>query len=41
VAEAARLLGIERERLLDPDERDALDGRRSPQGVVIPAPADR
>jgi phosphoketolase len=41
VAEAARLLGIERERLLDPDERDALEGRRSPQGVVIPAPADR
>lgn len=39
VAEAARLLGLERERLLDAAERDALDGRRNPQGVVVPAPS--
>jgi phosphoketolase len=38
--EAARLLGLERERVLEPAERDALDGRRNPQGVVVPAPSD-
>ncbi|HVQ74168.1 MAG TPA: xylulose 5-phosphate 3-epimerase [Candidatus Binatia bacterium] len=40
VAEAARLLGVERERVLDLDERDALDGRRNPQGVILPPPGD-
>lgn len=38
-AEAARLLGIERDRVLEPAERDALDGRRSPQGVIVPIPS--
>jgi phosphoketolase len=39
VAEAARLLGLERDRVLEPAERDALDGRRSPQGVIVPIPS--
>jgi phosphoketolase len=39
-AEAARLLGIQRDRVLEPAEREALDGRRDPQGLVVPAPAD-
>jgi phosphoketolase len=34
---AARVLGLARERLLDPAECAALDGRASPEGVIIPA----
>lgn len=36
VAEAARLLGLPRERLLDATELEALDGRRSPHGIIVP-----
>jgi phosphoketolase len=32
---AARLLDLDRARVLEPDELAALDGRRSPMGVVI------
>jgi phosphoketolase len=40
VAEAAGLLGLERERVLEPVEREALDGRRNPQGVLVPAASE-
>jgi phosphoketolase len=36
---AARLLGIERARVLEPAEREALDGRLNPEGVILPRPA--
>ncbi len=36
---AARVLGLPRERLLDAAEGAALDGRASPEGVIVPAPA--
>lgn len=36
VAEAARLSGVARERLLESREIAALDGQISPQGVIIP-----
>lgn len=36
VAEVARLLDLDRGRLLDPAELEALDGRRTPHGVVVP-----
>ena len=36
---AARLLDLARESLLDEAERRALDGRASPEGVIVPAPA--
>jgi phosphoketolase len=36
VAEVARLLDVERERLLDAPELEALDGRRNPHGIVVP-----
>lgn len=36
VSEAARLLDLPRERLLEPTELQALDGRTSPHGVIIP-----
>jgi hypothetical protein len=39
VAEAAGLLGLARDEVLGPAERDALDGRRKRQGVVVPAPS--
>jgi phosphoketolase len=35
----ARLLDLPREALLDEPERLALDGRASPEGVVVPPPA--
>jgi phosphoketolase len=38
VAAAARLSGVERERLLESSELAALDGQLSPQGVIIPEP---
>jgi phosphoketolase len=41
VLEAARLLGTDPARLLEPAEREALEGRRSPQGVIVPARRDR
>ncbi|HXF93220.1 MAG TPA: hypothetical protein VNK46_10740, partial [Nitrospiraceae bacterium] len=34
--EAARLMELPRERLLSAEELEALDGRRSPHGVIIP-----
>jgi phosphoketolase len=37
VAEAARLFDLERERLLGAAELQALDGRISPHGLIIPA----
>lgn len=37
VLEAGRLLGMEPERLLEPAERETLQGRRTPQGVILPA----
>jgi phosphoketolase len=37
VAEVARLLDLERERLLGVAELEALDGRISPHGLIIPA----
>jgi phosphoketolase len=36
---AARLLDLPRERLLDDAECAALDGRATPEGVIVPAPA--
>ena len=33
---AGRLLGMERRQLLSPEEIEALDGRRSPHGLVLP-----
>jgi phosphoketolase len=36
---AGRLLGVPRDALLNADEQAALDGRRSPEGVIIPPPA--
>ena len=39
VEAAARLLGIPREHVLDEPERAALDGRASPEGVIVPAAA--
>lgn len=36
-AEAARLLDLPRETVLDWDEIEALDGRASPHGTIIPA----
>jgi phosphoketolase len=42
VESAARLLRRPVETLLEPDEVDALAGRRSPEGVIVPPPhADR
>jgi phosphoketolase len=40
VQEAARLLGRDPARLLDAAEREALDGRRSPHGIVVPPRRD-
>ena len=37
VLEAARLLDVEPGRLLEPTEREALEGRRSPHGIIVPA----
>ncbi len=34
----ARVRGTDEALLLGPEERDALDGRRSPEGIVIPRP---
>jgi hypothetical protein len=34
--EAARLLRLPEEELLTQEERRALDGKRSPHGVIIP-----
>jgi hypothetical protein len=39
VEAAARLLDLPRESLLEEAERRALDGRTSPEGVIVPAPA--
>jgi len=39
VLEAARLLDLDPAGLLEPAEREALDGRRNPQGVIVPEPA--
>ena len=39
LAAAAHVLGLPRERLLDPAECAALDGQASPEGVVVPGPA--
>ena len=36
LAEAARLLGLPREHLLEKVEIDALDGRRSPHRIIVP-----
>jgi hypothetical protein len=36
LAETARLVNLPREQLLSQEEREALDGRRSPHGVIIP-----
>ena len=35
LAETARLVNLPREHVLSQEERDALDGRRSPHGVII------
>ncbi len=40
VADVARLLRVSREQLLSPVELEALDGRRSPHGVIIPVPPE-
>jgi hypothetical protein len=40
VLEAADLLGVPRKDLLDSRELDALEGRRSPHGVIIPVISD-
>lgn len=40
VAEVARILDVPRERLLTATECEALDGRRSPHGVLIPMPLE-
>ncbi len=37
VAEAARLLNVPREELLSQAEMQALDGRASPHGIIVPA----
>jgi phosphoketolase len=39
LAAAARLLGLSREQLLDETECAALDGRASPEGVIVPGAA--
>ncbi|MDZ4797730.1 MAG: hypothetical protein SGI92_06180 [Bryobacteraceae bacterium] len=36
LAETARLVNLPREQLLSQEESEALDGRRSPHGVIIP-----
>jgi hypothetical protein len=38
VAAAAGPLGLPRDRVLEPAECEALDGRRNPQSLIIPAP---
>ncbi|MGH7631612.1 MAG: xylulose 5-phosphate 3-epimerase, partial [Gemmatimonadales bacterium] len=38
--EAARLLGLPRERVLEEPEIEALDGRRSPHGIIVQAIID-
>jgi phosphoketolase len=40
VLEAARLLDREPAGLLEPAEREALDGRRNPQGIIVPTVPD-
>lgn len=40
VAEVAKVLDLPRERLLIAAECEALDGRRSPHGVIIPTPPE-
>lgn len=35
LAETARILGIERDALLQPEEQAALEGRQNPEGVII------
>ncbi|MFO7592388.1 MAG: xylulose 5-phosphate 3-epimerase [Acidimicrobiia bacterium] len=40
VAAATRLLDQSPTKLLDPAELEALDGRRSPEGVIVDPPAD-
>jgi hypothetical protein len=40
VAEVAKVLDLPRERLLIAAECEALDGQRSPGGVIIPRPPD-
>lgn len=40
LVEAARLLGLPREHVLDPPELEALEGRRSPHGIIVPAISD-
>jgi len=35
VLEAARLLGADPAALLEPAERDAVEGRRNPQEIVV------
>jgi phosphoketolase len=37
VLEAARLLAVDPARLLEPAEHEALEGRRSPEGIIVPA----
>jgi len=37
VLEAARLLDLDPSRLLEPAEREVLEGRRSPHGIIVPA----
>ncbi|MBE0480043.1 MAG: xylulose 5-phosphate 3-epimerase [Dehalococcoidia bacterium] len=36
--EAAQILDITRERLLEPEEIEAIEGRRGPEGLIIGAP---
>jgi phosphoketolase len=40
VLASARVLELAPERVLDEDERAALAGKRSPQGVIVPVPVD-
>lgn len=40
VSEAARLTGRDRASLLTGEEREALDGRRAPQGTILPVPVN-
>lgn len=40
LAETARLVNLPREQFLSQEEREALDGRRSPHGVIIPERVD-
>jgi hypothetical protein len=35
LAEAARILGLAREELLTSEELSALDGKASPEGVIV------